>query len=183
MSGGSKTFTVASSGAYYAGMYIRITNPTSANWMQGNITAVTSTSITVNITASTSSNTYANWLFSIAGPDGVQGPQGATGTIDYTTAQTISAKVASYTLLTADAGKLITVDSASATNITVNGTLDLSPGQRIDVLQLGTGQVTIVNSGATVSGSPGLKLRTRYSMATVLCVATDVYVVIGDVVA
>jgi hypothetical protein len=65
-------------------------------------------------------------------------------------------------------------------NITVNGSLDLSVGQRIDLLQLGTGQVTVVASGATVNGTPGLKLRARYSAASVVCVATDSYVVVGD---
>jgi hypothetical protein len=65
-------------------------------------------------------------------------------------------------------------------NITVNGSLDLSVGQRIDLLQLGTGQVTVVASGATVNGTPTLKLRARYSAATLLCRATDTYVLIGD---
>jgi hypothetical protein len=65
-------------------------------------------------------------------------------------------------------------------DITVNGSLDLSAGQRIDLLQLGTGQVTVVASGATVNGTPTLKLRARYSAATLLCQATDTYVLIGD---
>jgi len=65
-------------------------------------------------------------------------------------------------------------------DITVNGSLDLSAGQRIDLLQLGTGQVTVVASGATVSGTPSLKLRARYSAATLLCTGTDTYVLVGD---
>jgi hypothetical protein len=72
------------------------------------------------------------------------------------------------------------VDASSGVDITVNGSLDLSVGQRIDLLQLGTGQVTVVASIATVNGTPGLKLRARYSAASVVCVATDSYVVVGD---
>jgi hypothetical protein len=72
------------------------------------------------------------------------------------------------------------VDASSGVDITVDGSLDLSVGQRIDLLQLGTGQVTVVASGATVNGTPTLKLRARYSAATLLCRATDTYVLIGD---
>jgi hypothetical protein len=92
-----------------------------------------------------------------------------------------AAKTASYTLLTADAGELITIDSSSNLDVTVDGSLDLTVGQRIDLLRLGTGTVTVVQgSGATLNGTPGLKLRARYSAATVLCVATDTYVLLGD---
>jgi hypothetical protein len=109
---------------------------------------------------------------------GEQGPQG-----QWDTAQTVNAQTAAYTLLTADAGKLVTVDSASNLDVTVDGSLDLEVGQRIDLLRLGTGTVTVVASVATVNGTPGLKLRARYSAATLLCVATDVYVLLGDLAA
>jgi len=75
---------------------------------------------------------------------------------------------------------LVTVDSSSNLDVTVNASLDLSNGQRIDILRLGLGEVTVVASGATVNGTPGLKLRARYSAATLLCVAADTYVLLGD---
>ena len=99
------------------------------------------------------------------------------------TPQEVNGQTAAYTLLTADAGKLITVDSASNLDVTVDGSLDLAVGQRIDLLRLGTGAVTVVASVATVNGTPGLKLRAQYSAATLLCVATDVYVLLGDLAA
>lgn len=114
-------------------------------------------------------------LDGLIGPEGPAGPAG-----DWSDPQTISAKTAAYTLVTADAGKLITVDTSSNVDVTVNGSLDLSAGQRIDILQLGTGRVTVVASGATVNGTPSLKLRARYSSATLLCTGTDTYVLIGD---
>ena len=96
------------------------------------------------------------------------------------TAQTINAKTAAYTLLTADAGDLVTIDSSSNLDVTVDGSLDLATGQRIDLLRLGTGTVTVVADNATVNATPGLKLRARYSAATLLCVGTDDYVLLGD---
>jgi hypothetical protein len=49
-------------------------------------------------------------------------------------------------------------------------------------LALNTGQVTISASSVTINATPGLKLRTQYSAATLLCLATDTYVLIGDTV-
>jgi hypothetical protein len=72
------------------------------------------------------------------------------------------------------------VSSSSNLDVTVNGSLDLSIGQRIDLLRLGTGEVTVVADNATVNGTPGLKLRARYSAATLLCVGADDYVLLGD---
>jgi hypothetical protein len=112
------------------------------------------------------------------GATGPTGPTGASGQWD--TAQVVDDKTSSYTLLTADAGALITVSSSSNLEVTVDDSLDLAAGQRIDLLRLGTGEVTVVASGVTVNGAPGLNLRARYSAATLLCIATDVYVVIGD---
>jgi hypothetical protein len=48
------------------------------------------------------------------------------------------------------------------------------------LLRLGTGEVTVVADNATVNGTPGLKLRARYSAATLLCVGADDYVLLGD---
>lgn len=99
---------------------------------------------------------------------------------NWDTPQTLSAKTSSYTLLTADVGTAVTFDSSTAVNCTIDGSLNLTPGQRIDVIQLGTGQVTFAASSATVNATPGLKMRSRYSAATIICVATDSYVVVGD---
>lgn len=125
---------------------------------------------------------------SFSGPTGPTGPAGAASTVtgptgptgDWSTAQTINAKTDDYILLTSDAGKLVTINKGTAVTVTVDGSLDLSSGQRIDLLQLGDGQVTVSGSGATVNGTPGLKLRAKYSAATLLCTGADSYVLIGD---
>jgi hypothetical protein len=75
---------------------------------------------------------------------------------------------------------MVTLSNASAITVTVNGTTALSAGQAIDLLQIGAGQVTVVASGVTVNATPGLKFRARYSAATLFCVGSNDYVLIGD---
>ena len=127
---------------------------------------------------SASTNAWKLRATTVTGPTGPTGSTGPSG--EWDDAQDVENKVASYVLLTADAGKLITVTSGSATNVTVNGSLDLALGQRIDLAQLGAGQVTVVASGTTVYSTPTLKLRAQYSAATLICIGTDTYLLVGD---
>jgi hypothetical protein len=98
----------------------------------------------------------------------------------YTKAQAINAQTAAYTLAASDVGKVVTVNSSSAVNVTVGTGLALSTGQRVDIVQTGTGQVTVVASSTTINGTPGLKLRDQYSAATLLCTGSNTYILIGD---
>jgi len=88
-----------------------------------------------------------------------------------------------YSFLNADAGKFFVVDDTDPISLTVNGSLGLTAGQSIDVVRWNTGTVTFVEDGATVSGTPTLKLRARYSVATLICIETDVYLLAGDLAA
>lgn len=57
-------------------------------------------------------------------------------------------------------------------------------GSQVTVIQQGTGQVTFGGAGgAIVNGTPGLKLRARYSSATCMKIATNTWIVSGDLVA
>jgi hypothetical protein len=57
-------------------------------------------------------------------------------------------------------------------------------GTSLDIFRANTGNVTIVNgSGAVVNGTPGLKLRARYSSATLFKRAANTWVLIGDLTA
>jgi hypothetical protein len=85
-----------------------------------------------------------------------------------------------YQMLASDIGKMLTLNNSSAVTVTLGTSLGLIAGQSIDVLQLGVGQVSIAAGGATLNGTPGLKLRARYSAATIFCVGANDYVVIGD---
>jgi hypothetical protein len=113
------------------------------------------------------------------GVDGVTGPQGPSGVPGtWATSQTIVSGT-TYTPSSADVGKMIQLTNSSAINITVNGGLGLTAGQSIDFLRFGTGTVTF-NGSATIRYTPGLKLRDQYSAATLFCVSTDTYALIGD---
>lgn len=96
---------------------------------------------------------------------------------------TINPQTASYTLVTNDQGGMITVNSTSATNVTLppNSTVPLAVGTTLIVAQLNTGQVTFVaGAGVTINGTPGVKLRTRYSAATCVKVSADNWLIMGD---
>lgn len=54
-------------------------------------------------------------------------------------------------------------------------------GQRVEVIQTGASQVTIAaGAGVTINGTPGLKLRTQWSGATIIKRAANTFVVLGD---
>ena len=86
----------------------------------------------------------------------------------------------SYTLAASDRGGLVSLSNAAATTLTVSTAVALAAGERVDLVQLGAGQVTVAASGVTVNTTTGLKLRDQYSAATLLCISTGVYVLGGD---
>jgi hypothetical protein len=96
-------------------------------------------------------------------------------------------KTASYTLSSlTERDDLIEVASASGTTITIplNSAVAFPVGTSIDILQTSTGQVTIAgDAGVTVNSTPGLKLRTQWSTATLFKRATNTWVVYGDLTA
>ena len=85
-----------------------------------------------------------------------------------------------YTPTSSDNQTLVTLNNSSAITVTINTSLALATGQRIDFAQLGTGQVTFSASSTTVNGTPGLKLRARYSAASLVCLSSNTYLLIGD---
>ena len=71
--------------------------------------------------------------------------------------QTVSTKTASYTLVAADKGTRIAMNSASATTITVNTSL-FSAGDTLFLQNIGAGTCTVTAGTATVSTSGSLAL-------------------------
>ena len=71
--------------------------------------------------------------------------------------QTVSAKVASYVLVAADAGTRITMSNAGATTITVNTSL-FTAGDTLFITNIGAGACTITAGTATVSTASSLVL-------------------------
>ena len=90
-----------------------------------------------------------------------------------------------YTLVAADAeNKLVTTSNASAITVTVPPSV-FTAGQQINVASIGVGLttfaqgsgVTITSTGAT-SSAP--KLRAQNSACTVICTASNTFLIVGD---
>lgn len=89
----------------------------------------------------------------------------------------------SYTLVLTDEGKLVECSNASAITLTVppNASVAFPTGAQITILQTGAGQVTLTPGAAvTINGTPGLKLTTQWSSATLIKRATNTWVAVGD---
>lgn len=96
-----------------------------------------------------------------------------------------NARTTSYTLVASDQSKIIEVSAVSGTTVTIpaDATVNFPVGTYIVVVQTNTGQVTIAGSGFTPNGTPGLKLRTQWSMATLIKRGTNSWLVAGDLTA
>lgn len=88
-----------------------------------------------------------------------------------------------YTLVAGDSGKLVTLANASAITLTIPPSV-FAVGEQINIAQTGAGQVTfsqgsgvtIVSTGATASAP---KISKQYAAATVICTASNTFLVIG----
>jgi hypothetical protein len=100
---------------------------------------------------------------------------------------TTNRQTASYTLVLADADKLVEMNVATANNLTVplNSSVAFPIGTQILLAQYGAGQTTIVAaSGVTIrSNGAKLKLNVQYSGATLIKIGTDEWYLFGDIVA
>ena len=109
--------------------------------------------------------------------------------VDAKTAKLITTnrQTASYTLVLADADKLVEMNVATANDLTIplNSSVAFPTGTQILLAQYGAGQTTIVaTSGVTVRSNGGkLKLNVQYSGATLIKIGTDEWYLFGDIVA
>lgn len=90
-------------------------------------------------------------------------------------------------VLTDNRNKLVTANNSSAQTYTIplNSSVAFGIGSIINVIQIGTGQVTIQGAaGVTVASigatSTAPKLRARYSAGSLIKVGTDSWYVVGD---
>ena len=92
----------------------------------------------------------------------------------------IQAKTASYTLVAADNGKIITMNVGAANTLTVPASLDV--GFNCTVIQLGAGQTTITTSaGVTLNSYQSyLKISGQHGSASIVSYVSNVYNVAGS---
>ena len=89
-----------------------------------------------------------------------------------------------YTLVATDVGKLVTTSNAAAVTVTIPPSV-FAAGNQINVQSIGVGLtsfaagagVTITSTGATAAAPI---IRARYSACTIICTASNVFTVIGD---
>ena len=84
-----------------------------------------------------------------------------------------------YTLVSSDLNKLVTLSNSSAITLTIPSAT-FTTGQQINIQQLGAGQVTVQGDGTSTFTGTGTKLRTQYSAATIVCTGTNTFTLIGD---
>jgi hypothetical protein len=95
----------------------------------------------------------------------------------------LNQQVASYTLVLTDKNKMVEISNSSATTLTIpaDDSVNFGTGATIVILQTGTGQVTLTaGAGVTINATPGAKLRTQWSSATLVKRAANTWVALGD---
>lgn len=121
----------------------------------------------------------ANTTAVAVGPTGPTGPS-VTGPTGPAYVPAINNVSTTYSTQASDANKIIYSTGGSAYTITVANVL--TAGQWIDIVQYGAGQITFAAGAGVTLNSAGGKLKTnvQYSAATVICVASGLYVLVGD---
>jgi len=90
-----------------------------------------------------------------------------------------------HTLVSGNQGQLLRFTNASASTLTIDDVLTV--GQRVDILMDGAGSLSFVaGSGVTLAGDGlsggSITLTVRYTAATLLCVASGQYRLVGNIV-
>jgi len=91
-----------------------------------------------------------------------------------------------YTLVLADAHKVVTLNNASPIALTVptNASVAFEIGDQVNLLQLGAGQVTVGGAGVTLRAQGSkVKLNGQYAVGTLVKIGTDEWVLVGNTVA
>jgi len=96
----------------------------------------------------------------------------------------INTQTASYTLVLADANKLVRMNVASANNLTIppNSSVAFGVGTVLYVEQMGAGTTTVVAGSGVTINTTALKTPYQYGTITLIQVSADVWNVLGGTV-
>jgi len=117
-----------------------------------------------------------------AGPIGETGPQGPIGVTgapgDWSSSQVVQATT-SRNLVAGDAGRLLF--NTGSCSLVLDSSSGLLVGQRIDLARLDSGTFSVsATPPAVLRFTPGQNLRVLNSAATIVCVADNTYLLMGD---
>ena len=88
-----------------------------------------------------------------------------------------------YTLVASDVAKLVTTSNASPVTVTIPQNV-FSAGNIINVQSIGVGLTTISGGSVTITstGASAIApiLRARYSACSIICTASNVFTILGD---
>ena len=176
----NKIFGPKAAGTWPAG--VNLVGPTGATGATGVTGPVGATGTTGSIGATGATGPVG--ATGPTGPTGVTGATGATGVGNIAGFNTQTGTT--YTLVAGDLSDIVTLNNASAITLTVPPSV-FSANDQIHVVQYGAGQVTfaqgagvtILSTGATTTAP---KLRTNKSAATVICTASNTFLIVGDIV-
>ena len=111
----------------------------------------------------------------------------AVGSAELTNLTVATAITNTYTLVLSDAHKVIPLNKATAFTVTVppNSSVAFNIGDQVNLLQTGAGQITVAGgAGVTLrSQGPKLKLNGQYAAATLVKIAANEWVLIGNTAA
>jgi len=91
-----------------------------------------------------------------------------------------------YKFVLTDAYKLITFDNVNPVAVTIdtNANVAFSIGTRIDCVQVGVGKVTFGGGGVTINSKNGnTSIGGQWSAVTLIKMATDTWLLLGDLIA
>jgi len=145
-----------------------------------NAVTLTGAETLTNKNLSSGTNTFPSSLVTLTGTQSVSNKTLSSSKFNYSlNAQTNT----TYSLVASDQDKLITFSNTSPVTVTVPVDT-FSVGNVINLLNLNTGKVTLVGaSGVTVNPSASLSLGGQYAMASLVCVASNSFVLAGNITA
>jgi hypothetical protein len=93
-----------------------------------------------------------------------------------------NSSLTTYGVTSANTGGIVVLDSSSAVSVNLGTWTDANIGEKVDIVQKGTGQVSITVSGAVsvVSPSNSVTTRVRYSTVTATCIGANLFLLSGD---
>jgi hypothetical protein len=95
----------------------------------------------------------------------------------------VNNQTSSYTITFDDVNTIITINSSSATTLSIpaNSAVPLPIGSKIDIIQLGTGQITVDGNGYDLSSSTGyMKTAQQHSVISLYKINSNEWILGGD---